>query len=108
MKGNNVKNNGEIIIYETEDGNTKIDVNLVEETIWLNQQDLVNLYKTSKSNISEHIKNIFEEGELEEKSVVRNFRTTANDGKIYNEKYFINKRIIESLKYIKSTRYAKI
>lgn len=86
MKDNNIENNDEIIIYETEDGNTKIDVNLVEEIIWLNQQDLVNLYKASKSNISEHIKNIFEEGELEENSVVWNFRTTASDGKVYNVK----------------------
>lgn len=98
MQDNNVKNNSEIIIYETEDGNTKIDVNLVEETIWLNQQDLVNLYKTSKSNISEHIKNIFEEGELDEKSVVRNFRTTASDGKVYNVKYY-NLDLIISLGY---------
>lgn len=98
MKDNNIENNGEIIIYETEDGNTKIDVNLVEETIWLNQQDLVNLYKTSKSNISEHIKNIFEEGELEENSVVRNFRTTASDGKAYNVKYY-NLDLVISLGY---------
>ena len=98
MRDNNVEKNGEIIIYETEDGNTKIDVNLVEETIWLNQQDLVNLYKTSKSNICEHIKNIFEEGELDEKSVVRNFRTTASDGKVYNVKYY-NLDLIISLGY---------
>ena len=102
MKENNVKNNGEIIIYETEDGSTKIDVNLVEETIWLNQQDLVNLYKTSKSNISEHIKNIFEEGELDEKSVVRNFRTTASDGKVYNVKYYNLDFIISLVYRIKS------
>lgn len=94
----NVEKNGEIIIYETEDGNTKIDVNLVEETIWLNKQDLANLYNTSKSNISEHIKNIFEEGELDEKSVVRNFRTTACDGKVYNVIYY-NLDLIISLGY---------
>ena len=98
MNDNNIEKNGEIVIYETEDGNTKIDVNLVEDTIWLNQQDLVNLYKTSKSNISEHIKNIFEEGELDAYSVVRNFRTTASDGKTYNVKYY-NLDLVISLGY---------
>ncbi len=69
----------EIIIYQTEDGNTKIDVKFQDETVWLTQAQLCELYQTSKSNISEHIKHIFEEGELEEASVVRNFRTTGAD-----------------------------
>ena len=67
----------EIIIYQTEDGNTKIDVKFQDETVWLTQAQLCELYQTSKSNISEHIKHIFEEGELDEISVVRKFRTTA-------------------------------
>lgn len=67
----------EIIIYQTEDGNTKIDVKFEDETVWLTQAQLCELYQTSKSNVSEHIKHIFEEGELEEKSVVRKSRTTA-------------------------------
>ena len=71
----------EIIIYQTEDGHTKIDVKFEDETVWLTQAQLCELYQTSKSNISEHIKHIFEEGELEENSVVRKFRTTAADGK---------------------------
>lgn len=71
----------EIVIYQTEDGQTKIDVKFEDETVWLTQAQLCELYQTSKSNISEHIKHIFEEGELDEKSVVRNFRTTAADGK---------------------------
>ena len=74
----------DIIIYQTEDGHTKIDVKLEDETVWLTQAQLCELYQTSKSNISEHIKHIFEEGELEENSVVRKFRTTAADGKNYN------------------------
>ena len=77
------KNQGEIIIYQTDDGNTKIDVTMQDETVWLNQAQLVELYQTSKSNISEHISNIFTEGELDENSVVRFFRTTATDGKTY-------------------------
>ena len=74
----------EIIIYRTEDGNTKVDVKFQDETVWLTQAQLCELYQTSKSNISEHIKHIFEEGELEEDSVVRKFRTTGADGKNYN------------------------
>lgn len=72
---------GEIVIYQTEDGQTKIDVKFEDETVWLTQAQLCELCQTSKSNISEHIKHIFEEGELDEKAVVRYFRTTAADGK---------------------------
>ena len=61
----------EILIYQTEDGHTKIDVKLEGETVWLTQAQLCELYQTSKSNISEHIKHIFEDGELEEYAVVR-------------------------------------
>ena len=77
--GKNVQS--EIIIYQTEDGSTKIDVKFQDETVWLTQAQLCELYQTSKSNISEHIKHIFEEGELEEDSVVRKFRTTGADGR---------------------------
>ena len=72
-----------VIIYTANDGKTKIDVKLEEETLWLTQAQMCELYQSSKSNISEHIKHIFEEGELNEESVVRKFRTTAADGKEY-------------------------
>ena len=72
-----------VIIYTANDGTTKIDVKLEEETLWLTQAQMCELYQTSKSNVSEHIKHIFEEGELDKDSVVRNFRTTAADGKVY-------------------------
>ena len=72
-----------VIIYTANDGKTKIDVKLEEETLWLTQAQMCELYQTSKSNVSEHIKHIFEEGELNEDSVVRKFRTTATDGKEY-------------------------
>ena len=72
-----------VIIYTANDGKTKIDVKLEEETLWLTQAQMCALYQSSKSNISEHIKHIFEEGELNEESVVRKFRTTAADGKEY-------------------------
>lgn len=94
---------GEILIYKTEDGLTNINVKIQDETVWLTQQQLVELYQTSKSNVSEHIKHIFEEGELEEESVVRKFRTTASDGKNYNVTYY-NLDMIISLGYrIKSS-----
>ena len=72
-----------VIIYTANDGKTKIDVKLEEETLWLTQAQMCELYQTSKSNVSEHIKHVFEEGELNEESVVRKFRTTAADGKEY-------------------------
>ena len=96
-------NNGEIIIYQTDDGLTHIDVKMEDETVWLTQAQLVQLYQTSKPNVSEHIKHIFEEGELEENAVVRKFRTTAADGKSYNTTYY-NLDMIISLGYrIKSS-----
>lgn len=91
-------NKSEIIIYQSEDGLTCIDVRMEDETVWLTQAQLVDLYQTSKANISEHIKHIFEDGELDESSVVRNFRTTAADGKSYNTKYY-NLDMIISLGY---------
>ncbi len=94
---------GEILIYQTEDGLTNINVKMQDETVWLTQQQLVELYQSSKSNVSEHIKHIFEEGELDEESVVRKFRTTASDGKNYNVTYY-NLDMIISLGYrIKSS-----
>lgn len=93
----------EIIIYQTNDGKNKIDVKLEGETVWLTQAQLVELYQSSKSNVSEHIKHIFEEKELEENSVVRKFRTTASDGKQYEVAHY-NLDMIISLGYrIKSS-----
>ena len=77
-----------IIIYTDESGLTKIDVKLEDETLWLTQAQMCALYQTSKSNVSEHIKHIFDEGELQEDSVVRKFRTTAADGKLYLTTYY--------------------
>ncbi len=88
----------EIIIYQNTNGNIKIDVHLVDETVWLTQADLCELFQKSKATISEHIKNIFQEGELTENSVVRNFRTTAQDGKSYDTNYY-NLDVIISVGY---------
>lgn len=72
--------NNQIIIYQTEDGQTQVDVRLENETVWLTQAQMVEIYQSSKSNISEHIKNIIEDKELEEEEVVvvRIFRTTTH------------------------------
>ena len=99
------KEQGEIVIYQTDGGDTRIDVRFVDETVWLSQAQLVELYQSSKANISEHIKHIFEEGELDENSVVRKFRTTASDGKNYNVIYY-NLDMIISLGYRVHSRIA--
>ena len=98
------ENNTEILIYQTEDGQTKVDVRIEDETVWLSQPQIVELLQSSKANVSEHIKHIFDEGELSENAVVRNFRTTATDGKKYNVKYY-NLDVIISVGYrVKSHR----
>lgn len=96
-----------ILIYQTEDGKTKIETRLENETVWLTQAQLCELFQKSKSTISEHIKNIFQEGELDEISVVRNFRTTAADGKGYETNYY-NLDVIISVGYrVKSLQGTK-
>ena len=92
------ENKSEIVIFKTSDEKVSIDVRFEGETVWLTQAQLVNLYGSSKANVSEHIKHIFEEGELEEDAVVRNFRITAADGKSYQTKYY-NLYMIISLCY---------
>ncbi len=76
------------LIYRSEDGRTKIDVMLEAETLWLNQKQLTELFGKAKGTISEHIKHVFEDGELDENSVVRFFRTTAADGKQYEVTHY--------------------
>ena len=83
-----MEEHGNIIIYKDKNGNDNIEVKMQDNTVWLNQEQLVKLYNSSKSNISEHIKHIFKDGELEEIAVVRKFRTTASDGKNYNVTYY--------------------
>jgi len=78
----------QFLIYQSEDGRTKLDVRLEDKTLWLNQKQLTELFGKSKGTISEHIKHIFEDGELEAASVVRDFRTTAADGKDYMVAYY--------------------
>ncbi|GHT41270.1 toxin Fic [Bacteroidia bacterium] len=92
------KPQSEIIIYQTENGATQVKTRFENETVWLTQAQLVELYQSSKANVSEHIKHIFEDGELDANSVVRNFRTTASDGKNYDTTFY-NLDLIISLGY---------
>ena len=73
-------NQGDIVIYLTDDGDTKIDVRFVDETVWLTQQQMAELYQTSRTNVVEHIRHIYEEGELDELSTCRNFRQVRKEG----------------------------
>ena len=99
-----MENNSELIIYTTEDGLTKVDVTFDNDTVWLTQDQMANLFQRDKSTISRHIKNVFEEGELERNSVVANFATTAVDGKKYKVDYY-NLDVIISVGYrVKSQR----
>lgn len=98
----NEKNN--FIIYTTDDGQVDIEVRLEDENVWLTQNSMAGLFDTTKQNISLHIKNIFEEKELEENSVVKECLTTAKDGKNYKTKFY-NLDLIISVGYrVKSIR----
>lgn len=94
----------EILIYQTEGGDTKIEVRLENEDVWLSQGQMGILYQKSKSSISEHIKEIFKDGELNEDSVVRKYRTTAADGKSYTTSYYSLDVIISVGYRVKSHR----
>ena len=87
-----------IIIYQNAAGNIKLDVRLQDDSVWVTQEQMAQLFGKAKSTINEHIKNIFKEQELEENSVVRNFRTTASDGKKYATNFY-NLDVIISVGY---------
>lgn len=95
------ENKGNIVIYQSNDGLTKIDVKFEDETVWLTQQQMAELYKTSRTNVVEHIKHIYEEGELDESSTCRNFRQVQTEGKrqVTRELPFYNLDMIISLGY---------
>ncbi len=78
----------EIILYQTEDGHTRVQVRLEDESVWLTQAAMAELFQTTKQNISLHIKNICDDGELDENSVVKNYLTTALDGKRYRTNFY--------------------
>lgn len=75
---------GEIIIYQTEDGLAQINLRASEETVWLTQEEIADLFDKGRSTVAEHVQNILSDSELDENSVCRNFRRTAKDGKGYS------------------------
>ena len=78
------QNESNLLIYQNQEGNIKIDVQLENETVWLTQEQMAQLFGKGRSTITEHISNIFKEEELEQNSVCRNFRHTANDSENYS------------------------
>ncbi len=102
MENKNTKS--ELLFYSSDDGISKIEVRLENETVWLSQMQMVELFQTTKQNVSLHIKNVFAEGELDEISVVKEYLTTATDGKKYRTKHY-NLDVIISVGYrVKSHR----
>ena len=101
---NEQPNNGNIILYQTEDGKSRIEVTLCNDTVWLTADQMAELFQRNKSTISRHIKNVFEDGELNPDSVVAFFATTAADNKKYQVAYY-NLDMIISVGYrVKSHR----
>lgn len=95
------ENKGNIIIYQSEDGNIRLDVRLEEKTVWLTQQQMAELYGSSRTNVVEHIKHIYEEGELQENATCRNFRQVRQEGnrEVAREIPYYNLDMIISLGY---------
>jgi prophage maintenance system killer protein len=93
-----------ITIFTTEDGQSQVEVNVIDDTVWLSQAQMCELFDKNKRTVSEHIRNIFKEGELQELSVVRNFRTTAADGKSYEVNHYSLDVIISVGYRVKSQR----
>ncbi|MBI9082137.1 MAG: virulence RhuM family protein [Desulfobacterales bacterium] len=101
-----------LLLYQTEDGQTRVEVRLQDETVWMTQAAMAELFQSTKQNISLHIKNIFNEGELAENQVVKEYLTTAADGKNYRTKFYNLETIIavgyrvRSLRGIQFRRWA--
>ena len=95
---------GELILYQADDGQTKVEVRLQDETVWLTQKLMAELFQKDVRTVNEHLKNIFAEGELTPEAVIRNFRITASDGKNYDTAHY-NLDVIISVGYrVKSLR----
>ena len=99
--------NNQIVIYQSEDGQTQVDVHLENETVWLTQAQMVDLFQTTKQNVSLHVGNVFKEGELEEKSTVKEYLTVQKEGerKVSRKVKYYNLDVIISVGYrVKSKR----
>ena len=95
------EDNNSIIIYQSEDGNTRIDVKFTGETVWLSQQQMAELYQTTRPNIVQHIRNIYADGELDEPATCKNFLQVRQEGnrQVAREIPFYNLDMIISLGY---------
>lgn len=98
---NELQNSGKILIYQNEKGDTKIDVYFEEDTIWMTQKSICELYQVAKSSVSEHISNIYKDGELDEVSTVRKFRTVQTEGnrQVTRDRDFYNLDMILAVGY---------
>jgi prophage maintenance system killer protein len=98
------ENRGEVVLYQAADGKAVLDVRLAGDTVWLSQRQMSELFDKNVRTVSEHIQNVFKEGELDESSVIRNFRITAADGKAYDTRFY-NLDVVISVGYrVKSRR----
>lgn len=95
---NNKQDNNQIIIYEGDEGQPKLEVQIENETVWLTQKLMAELFEVDVRTVNEHLQNIFKTEELEPNSVIRNFRITATDGKKYDTKHY-NLDVITALGY---------
>ena len=102
-----MNNYGEIIIYQTEDGLTKLDVRMEDETVWLTQQQMAELFQTSRTNVVDHIKNVYKEGELDENSTCRKFRQVRMEGSRQNKAIKDRLAIYYRLKILSERRDTK-
>lgn len=89
MTRNSINGGGEVVIYEAPDGQIQLDLRLEQDTVWLTQVQMAELFGKNIRTISEHVRNIFKEKELDNSSVIRNFRITARDGKTYDTQFRI-------------------
>jgi hypothetical protein len=104
MKPSISRQEQDVLLYQTDDGTTRVEVRVAGETVWLNQNQMADLFQTTKQNVGQHIRNVFAEGELATESVVKDLFTTAADGKQYRTKHY-NLDVIISVGYrVKSQR----
>ena len=102
-----MKEDQKIVIYQTEDGHTQIDVRLENDTVWLTQAQMVELFQTTKQNVSLHVGNVYKEGELEQEATVKEYLTVQNEGnrKVTRKVKYYNLDVIISVGYrVKSKR----
>jgi hypothetical protein len=92
------ESHGEVVVYEADDGEVRVDVRLERETVWITQQQMAELFGRERSVVTKHVRNVFREGELDRNSVCANFAHTAADGKTYQVDHY-NLDVIISVSY---------